>query len=424
LKVLVLSNLYPPDVIGGYELGCKQAVDALRAGGHEVLVLTSAPRTPVPAEAGVARELQLGEVWNDYMFHHSSPVTSRLLEAESSLVNAFNVNALIRRVEDFRPDVAYVWMIVGVGGLALMATLQHLGVPWLWHLMDDVPLALCQLGGRAVEPLVREVGRQLDGRYLACSRQLVEEIEAGGVRLRPEVEVLPNWVVGEAPAARQAFYRPGRTLRIIVAGQINRNKGADHIIETAARLRARGFERFSIDFYGNADDPFFPALAKFRGLDGHISFRGARSHAELVGLYPVHDLLFFPTWPREPFGFAPLEAAWRGCVPLISQNCGIAEWFVHGAHCLKAERTPDAFADTIGAVLDGSIDLEPIARRTAAVVGRDFHIDAQVPRIERALALAGRKPRGVAGSSGEAYRLALLAEKLARVLIQEALPAA
>src|SRR5207237_4333070 len=30
VKILVLSNLYPPDVIGGYELVCAQVVDALR----------------------------------------------------------------------------------------------------------------------------------------------------------------------------------------------------------------------------------------------------------------------------------------------------------------------------------------------------------------------------------------------------------
>ena len=39
MKVLVLSNLYPPDYIGGYECGCKQAVDALMRPG---------PRRPRP----------------------------------------------------------------------------------------------------------------------------------------------------------------------------------------------------------------------------------------------------------------------------------------------------------------------------------------------------------------------------------------
>ena len=425
MKVLVLSNLYPPDVIGGYELGCKQAVDALRARGHDVRVLTTAPRTPVPAEAHVDRRLQLSEVWNDYMYRHNSPVTSKLLHAESTLINAFNVHALARVIDEFRPEVAYVWMIVGVGGLGLMAALQHLRVPWVWHLMDDVPVQLCRSDGRVIGPLLREVDRQFDGRYLACSRQLVDEIEAAGVRLGPDVEVVPNWVVGEAPARRTRFYEPGQPLRIVTAGQINRNKGADHIIEAAARLRSRGHERFSIDFYGNSDDPFFPALTRVRDLDGHVHFKGSRPQAELARLYPTYDVFAFPTWSREPFAFAPLEASWRGCVPLMSQLSGNAEWAVHGVHCLKADRNPDAFADSLGSILDGSVDLAPIARRAAAVVGRDFHLDAQVPKIERALVQAGRKARTPpAGSAAEAYRMALLAEKLAKVLVQEAMPAA
>ena len=52
MKILVLSNLYPPDFIGGYELGCRQVSDALRGRGHEVLVLTSAPRLPIADTEG------------------------------------------------------------------------------------------------------------------------------------------------------------------------------------------------------------------------------------------------------------------------------------------------------------------------------------------------------------------------------------
>jgi glycogen synthase len=422
LKVLVLSNLYPPDVIGGYELGCRQVVDALRARGHDVRVLTSAPRTPVPSEPHVERRLRLCDVWNGYMFATSRPVTAKLFEAEAKLVDAFNVHALTQAIDDFRPDVAYAWMLVGVGGLGLMATLRHLGVPWLWHLMDDLPLELCRLGVGAgpVEPLLREVDRQLRGSFLACSMRLVEEVEAGGFRLGPDVTVVPNWVVGEAPPPRTRIYEPGQTLRILTAGQINRNKGADHVIEMAARLRDRGIDRFSIDCYGHVDDPFFPALARHRGLERHLAFKGFRPQTELAGLYPNYDVFAFPTWEREPFAFAPLEAMWRGCVPLMSQHGGNAEWAVHGVHCLKAERNPDAFADAIGAIIDGSIDLGPIARRAASVVGRDFHLDRQVPRIEQALETAARKPQaGPVGTADEAYRLALLAEKLARVLVQE-----
>ncbi len=426
MKVLVLSNLYPPDVIGGYELGCKQVVDALRARGHDARVLTIAPRTPAPHEPHVLRALKVSEVWNSnrYVLDLSHPVTNRLMQAEATGVSAFNVHALTRAIEDFRPDVAYVWMIVGVGGLGLMAAIQHLRVPWVWHLMDDVPVALCRSGGRVIEPLLREVDRQLDGRYLACSRQLVDEIEALGVRLRPHVEVVPNWVVGEPPAPRSNFYRAGQTLRIIAAGQIAPHKGVDILIEAAARVRERGLDNFLVDVYGNVEDHHYPTLVRRLGLDRHVTFRGSRPQAELARLYPTYDVFAFPTWHREPFAFAPLEASWRGCVPLMSQLSGNAEWAVHGVHCLKADRHPDAFADAIAAILDGSVDLAPIARRAAAAIGRDFHLDAQVPRIERALAGAAARPRAGAGTSAEAYRMALLAEKLTKVLVQEAVAVA
>ena len=29
MKILVISNLYPPDALGGYEMGCRQVVENL-----------------------------------------------------------------------------------------------------------------------------------------------------------------------------------------------------------------------------------------------------------------------------------------------------------------------------------------------------------------------------------------------------------
>jgi glycosyltransferase involved in cell wall biosynthesis len=425
VKILVLSNLYPPDVIGGYELGCKQAVDALRGRDHDVRVLTIAPRTPIHSEPHVLRQFKASEVWysNRYVLGRSHAVTTRLMQAEATIISAFNVHVLTEAIADFEPDVIYAWMLVGVGGLGLMAAVQHLGIPWVWHLMDDVPVALCRLDGRVVDPLLREFARQLDGDYISCSRILVDEIEAGGIKLRPRVDVVTNWVVGEPLAPRSHFYQPGERLRIVNAGQMAPHKGVGVLIEAAALLREQGHEEFVIDLYGDVEDQQFPTLVRTLGLENHVLFQGARSHPELARLYPRYDLFAFPTWAREPFGFAPLEAAWTGCVPLISQACGIAEWLVHGVHCLKAERSPQAFAQAIAGVIDGSIDLEPLAHRAAAVVDRDFHIDAQVPKIEAVLTRALERPRKPGGSAADAYRMALLAEKLTKVLVQEAISA-
>ena len=103
----------------------------------------------------------------------------------------------------------------------------------------------------------------------------------------------------------------------------------------------------------------------------------------------------------------------------MARISGNSEWFVDGVHCLKVPRTAEGFARVLGDVLDGKIELEPIGRRVAATVRRDFHLDAILPRIERALAGASRQSRAGAGSAADAYRMARLAEQLVQVLIQE-----
>lgn len=63
MKILALTNLYPPHYLGGYELICYMVVNELRARGHHVQVLTSnhlAPGKPsAEAEKNIERTLRI-----------------------------------------------------------------------------------------------------------------------------------------------------------------------------------------------------------------------------------------------------------------------------------------------------------------------------------------------------------------------------
>jgi glycosyltransferase involved in cell wall biosynthesis len=423
VKILVLSNLYPPDFIGGYEIACSQVVDALRRRGHDVRVLTTAPRTPVADVPHVERRLQLTEESNWYTTDlWTNPLGARLRDAESRFVNAFNVHVLTTALEEFGPDVVYVCNVIGVGGLGLMACLQYLRVPWVWQLGDNVPGILCGLSHGTFPALADEFSRQIRGHFIVVSRQLIEQIEAYGVTLHGAVEVIPNWIIGGRVAGRTSFYRGG-TLRIMSAGQVARHKGIDTLIEAAARLRDSGRADCASDIFGKIYSPHFAEAIRERDLGEHVTLMGVRPQSELMDLYSRYDVFAFPTMEREPFGLVPLEAAARGCVPVITRRCGIAEWLVHGVHCLKAARTAGAFADAFAAIIAGEVALEPLARRASAAAWRDFHLDAILPRIEAKLRAASGQSRAGAGTSAEAYRMARMAEQLTQVLIQEAVSA-
>jgi glycogen synthase len=377
LRILTLSNLYPPDVAGGYELACSQAVDALRERGHEVLVLTANPRFPLVERdpEHVLRRFQLVED-RDWIEDDEPDAFRAVRDAGSRFVNAQNVHALIEAIDRFGPNVVYVHNLIGLGGLGLIATLQHLGVPWVWHLGDAVPRELCCDRHAPIRAIVTMFNQSVRGQFIAVSQQLVDEIHAAGIVLADEVHVIPRfatpptpapeagiavadkvhvipyWFIGDRPSAR----RPRKIdapFRIMSCGLVNRQKGIDVLIQAAALLRQAGQDRFVVDIYGRVADPSLATMIREHDLTGHVRLLGPHPHAEILRLYGEYDLFAFPTREREPFGIVPFEALARGCVPLMSRRCGAAEWLTHGVHCLKAARTAEGFADTIRSILSG-----------------------------------------------------------------------
>jgi glycosyltransferase involved in cell wall biosynthesis len=421
MRVLVVSNLYPPDFLGGYELACGQSAEGLRARGHEVLVLTANPRQPVPDEPGVLRRLRMVDVYDAYYNQCSHPVHVRSREFEGYAVQAANVRVVAQTVEEFEPDVAYVHNVVALGGLGVLAAVQQMNVPWVMHLGDCVPKILCGLG-RAVRP---EMGaafvRAVRGRFLCVSQTLLEEIAAAGIDLSGKARLLPYWVATAGSPDRRRFYQPGQTLRVVTSGALGEHKGTDLLIRAVALLRDRECANVTVDCYGPGPEADFRGLALRLGVAERVRFCGIRPQEELHAKYPGYDLFAFPTLPREPFGIAPMEAAAHGCVPLVSDRCGYGEWFAHGVHCLKAERSAEGFADAMHAVLSDRVDLPALARRSMAVVLRDFHLRAALPAIEEELERAARsRADRRRPSADEVYRLGILAEKEFQLLIQEA----
>ena len=421
MRILVVSNLYPPDVIGGYELLCGDAVEALRRRGHEVTVLTSSPRsTPIDSDPGhVERRLAMPEVWDARVFG-GLDVTTRSAEwSRAAWVNPHNVHQLLDSIGRLRPDVVYLWNLLGIGGLAIAATTASTGIPWVWHLMDAVPIAICSVDGRLVPALARELSTRMDGRYIAVSDHLFGELAERGVEVKGSRTVLPVWISGARRPLQRRWYRGGH-LRIAFAAQLSRPKGTPLLIEAARMVRTAGYDDFSIDLFGRALDDDYAAMIAEHGVEKQVRICGLRPRDELSEEYSAYDLFCLPTLQREPFACAPLEAAAYGCVPVFTHDCGDAEWLVDGVHCIKLERSAEAYARVIVAVLRGDLDLEPIGRRAAAMVRDQFHVDRVVVDIELELTEAARTGRAAPRVDGRrVQRLAILLDRAARQLAQD-----
>jgi glycosyltransferase involved in cell wall biosynthesis len=261
----------------------------------------------------------------------------------------------------------------------------------------------------------------VEGSYVAVSQHVFDEIEDGGVELRGPKSILPNWVVGPyASLDGREWYEPGRAVRCAFTGTLHVWKGTDVAIEAIALLRRTTPDAVVIlDVFGEDAAGYFTQMAGDLGVADVVRFHGFRPHAEVMRMYVDYDLFVFPTAPRDPFPLAPIEAGVAGCVPLITDDCGFAEWFVGDVHCLKAPRTAEGFAQALHRVFRGEVRLEPIGRRMAAVIRRDFDWEAVMPRHEAAIVAAAQRPRRPSADQATLQRLAVYGERLAERLVEE-----
>jgi glycosyltransferase involved in cell wall biosynthesis len=220
---------------------------------------------------------------------------------------------------------------------------------------------------------------------IAMSEHVLAEIsERTGLSFENAPEVIPGWVDTKGLGQRRR-YRLGGLLRLVAAGSLGAHKGTDLILEGCASLVSEGYLNFTVDIYALSDPDPWIAAAEHLGLSDCVRFRNPLPQKELLEALPEYDCFLFPTQTREPFGFAPIEAAACGVVPILTRNAGAAERLVDGVHALKIDRSADALAGAIRSLLDGDLDVAVLGRRAARYVRHDLNFERCVDAIERTL---------------------------------------
>jgi glycosyltransferase involved in cell wall biosynthesis len=383
MHILVISNLYPPDILGGYEISCSQIVDGLRRRGHRVTVLTTGiPFASREERFDVRRTLYLSDLYRQV---GGNPAHHRVVAHVARVSCYFNIYQVLNALDELRPEIVYAFNLLGLGVMGLVDTFNQVGVPWVWHLGDAGPKDACQ----DVSAAVRSNFRSGDGDFsgggiVVVSKRVYGEIVEAGVKLGQDINYIQNWgIVGPRPPTE--CRRGDGTIRFVNAGAMGTHKGTDLIVEAAGHLVKRGRTAFSVDLIGPGDTAAFDARARALGVDRHLHFLGPKPQPELYALYPGYDGFLFPTWYREPFGMAPVEAASVGCPPIMTFGCGVAEWFTHNVHCLKIVRDAAALADAMERLIADPDLRAALSRRAQHLATTSLDFEHALTRIERVL---------------------------------------
>lgn len=329
--------------MGGYEVLWAGAVQALRAKGHEVRVLSTLPDPSDRAvPAGTAPEVhrELRWYWRDHSF---PPIGAR---ATAALERA-NAAVLRRHLEGFGPDVVAWWAMGGMS-LSLLAQVRRAGVPAVGVVGDD-----WMVYGPGVDRWTRRWRRW--GRPAASLAE-----RAVGVPARLDLDHGTHWMfISEhlRAGAREAGLRlPGAVIahpgidpqrfarqdprpwgwRLLYCGRLDPRKGIATAVQALAILPPRA--TLTIDGDGDrAHAAQLASLAARLGVADRVRFQRSEP-AEVPAAYARADAVVFPVRWREPWGLVPLEAMAVGR-PVIASRAGggVAEYLEEGRNCLQFE---------------------------------------------------------------------------------------
>ena len=367
-------------MLGGFELACLNLSRGLRNAGHEVLILTS-PTDIAPSddESWVDRSLNLRELFGVVGPRESD--LGKFQIHESRVSNQANSLIVLDRIVKFAPDHVLMFNLVGIGGLAIMDTVNLTGVPWTMNLGDNVPGEL--LLGTHTEALEVYSPPGADifaaGRYSVVSQTLIDEVASTGISLG-QAEIIPRGVL-YPDVERTRRHNDGGITRFVAAGILSPHKGVDIMIDAAADLVRSGIVNFRLELYGGGLTDHYTTVITERGLAGHVFVMGRVSQEALFAVHAHSDAFLFPTWEREPGASAPFEAASAGCIPIMTANCGPAERMVHGIHALKIERNADSLAHEMRRVIAGEVDLERMADAGRRLAHGDLSFALSVERL-------------------------------------------
>jgi glycosyltransferase involved in cell wall biosynthesis len=358
MRVLFVTNYFPPYELGGQGRSCQQVVTGLQQRGHSTCVLTSMHGTDnqIVEAGGVRRalyqEMDLTPLWHSLVFFTRRGARARR-----------NLRELERILEDFEPDIIFVWgmwnlnqAIPALAEARLPGRVAYRFAEY-WPLLTNQHTLYWQRPGRslpgrlvkqgllaplAFAMLSREDQRRerLEFRHAICvSKATRDVLVEAGVPVEHASIIYTGLDTDDPSYQSLNIQRDSKdgTLRLLTAGRLEKEKGLETVIQAVADLRDKGVDQITLSIAGVGNPRYADHLKQMLvslKLEQRVMLLGRVPYAEMPALMAQNDILVVPSlWP-EPFARVVLEGMLAGMSVIASDVGGTTEIVEDGSNGL------------------------------------------------------------------------------------------
>ncbi len=428
MKILIVTNLYPPHFLGGYEIRCAQVAEALSQRGHEVRILTSVYGLPVKFGTRFRPTTEVvGRIRVDRWLHNYSFGPQQryrpwvLFQAKRELADT---RGLVDVLTDFKPHVVNCWNMNGIAKL-LLPVLESRDIPtvhWIedsWMINDYGPngekasqfwtaVWNGSWGPLPCHPFLRWIGRKWEERVARAG------LPTRGFSNRPTmVSFVSEYLrtvyreaglefqssavrFGGIPATR--FYTPleekhrkeGR-LRVLYAGQITADRGVHTLVEALGQMPSSLRKCIDVTIVGASTGVHHSYYRQVvgrideLGLTSAINLVGRVGHDQMAQIYMAHDLLVFTSTRPEGLPLVMAEAMVAGCAIVTTGSGGAQEIADLGQFPVFPKGDSQALAALLRNLLEHPERVQELATRGQAVALQELTLERMIERWEQTL---------------------------------------
>jgi glycosyltransferase involved in cell wall biosynthesis len=402
MKILFLTNLYPPHVIGGYETLCMEAVQGLAKRGHDVSVLTSTYGCDrESSEGNIHRLLSLEGDLQFYKLKDAWTYPQR---------HQRNVQHLRRLIAEQKPDIVFIWgmwnlskrLALEVERLMGSQVVYFLANPWpieanMHQAFWDAPATSFarNIAKKLLRILARVVLRQewekapLRFEHApCCSTAQRDQLLEAGVPLKDAPVIyegvdLRNYLL---QAANRNHANSKGILSLAFVGILAEHKGVHTAIEALNQLPVEDRNRICLTILGKGHEQYTARLHRLvetLGLSEVVTFQVPIPREQLPEFLGKFDVLLLPSIWAEPLARIMQEGLASGMVVIGSANGGTAETIVHGENGLLFQAGDAAdLARQVKYLLDHPQFRGRLAENGVQTAKQRFDIDVMVKNLE------------------------------------------
>lgn len=349
MKILIVTNFYPPVNFGGYEIGCSQVAQGLQRSGHTICVLTS--RDGNDEYSKIENFIIERKFINSFRVDLGTYPKWQLYQR--ALWQEYHNQTIFRNIcHCFQPDIVYFWNLAHITHLLYPICQKYrikFGIFTFDHSLMEQSLTpwglICKYAHRSkfkqcLKTLMSFLMKSL-GCYVEFKRATPQFIHyptdylrsfhlARGIQSYNWIKI--TWGVDVKKFQFNLMSQVNS--KILYVGQISSHKGVHIAIETLAVLYHQyGRHDVTLTLAGKClsedyQDELRELIQQY-DLGRNVQFLGFVDRDDLPNLYAKHSILIFPSQWEEPMGITVLEAMAIGLVVVSSGRGGSAELTEH-----------------------------------------------------------------------------------------------